>query len=190
MTTPEGADGSVRTGLRAALLLARGRPEGLDLVVADTPDAQMAVARHSFVAMALCLPMFLLIHVVASASLEAVALARDLCAFVLGWLGFAALSHVLAGQMGRGVLWPRFVALWNWCNLAQYLMLTVSLLPPLLGAPVFVGQTMWVVALGWALWLEWSAVRLGLGVTGVGAAMLVAADMAIGIGLTRLVGAG
>jgi hypothetical protein len=91
--------------------------------------------------------------------------------------------------MGRGVLWPRFIALWNWCNLVQYLLLAAALVPPLLGAPALVAQTVWVVAMGWALWLQWSATRLGLGLSGGRAALMVVVDMGLGLVVLRLVGA-
>ena len=49
------------TALHGALLLARGRPDGLLLILAP-PTAEMAVAARSFWAMALCLPAFLCLH--------------------------------------------------------------------------------------------------------------------------------
>lgn len=185
---------SAANGLRAALLLARGRVEGLDLVTADSTAEQFAMARHSFAAMALCVPAFVVVQLLAAAAAGAAptvaGLLRELAAFVLGWLGFALLSHRLASLLGRAVLWPRFITLWNWCNLIQYLMLLASLVPGLIGLPGWIGQTVWIVAIGWALWLEWSATRLGLGITGAQAAAVVAADMLLGIVLLLLTGAG
>ena len=49
------------TALHGAFLLARGRPDGLLLIVAP-PEAEMAVAARSFWAIALCLPAFLCLH--------------------------------------------------------------------------------------------------------------------------------
>ena len=63
------------------------------------------------------------------------------------------------------------------------------MVPPLLGAPEVLGQTVWLVALCWALWLEWSAVRLGLDLPGGKAALVVAADIALGLVVMRMVGA-
>ena len=181
-------------GLRAALLLARGRPEGAFLVSIEPPEAQLARARHSFLAMLFCVPIFLLIQSLGQdqgkASLgisgPGIATLRESAAFVLAWLGYAVLSHRLATAMDRAELWPLFVVLWNWCNLVQYLLMACALTPALFGAPPIIGQTGWVVAMGWSLWLQWSATRFGLGLPGGRAAMLVAADMALGMVVLRL----
>ena len=42
-------------------------------------------------------------------------------------------------------------------------------------------QTVWLVAVGWALWLEWFATRTSLAISGWPAAGLVALDLAIGL---------
>ena len=179
---------SVTRGLRAALLLARGRVDGLDLVAEGGPEEQRLRAWQSFVALLLCLPIFLGVQELARGS-QAGSLLRDIAGFVLSWLGYAVLSHALAGAMGRAVLWPRFVALWNWCNLVQYLLLGAALVPIVLGVPALVAQTVWLVAMGWALWLQWSATRLGLGLSGGRAALMVAVDMGLGLMVLRVVGA-
>ena len=180
------SEASVSVGLRAALLLARGRVDGADLVCEGGPEAQLAQARLSFMALLLCLPMFLAVQVMARET-AGLALLREFAGFLLGWLGYAVLSHRLAEEMGRAVLWPRFMALWNWCNLVQYLLLMAALVPQLLGAPAVVSQTAWVVAMGWAVWLQWSATRLGLGLSGGRAALMVVVDMALGVVVVRFV---
>lgn len=172
-------------GLRAALLLARGRPEGAFLISMEQPDEQAARARHSFLAMLFCVPIFLAVQDLGRASLG-IASVREFASFVLAWLGYAVLSHHLAAAMGRAEDWPRFVVLWNWCNLVQYLLLACAMAPTLLGAPAIVGQTAWVVAMGWSLWLQWAATRIGLGLSAGRAALLVVADMALGIAVLRL----
>jgi hypothetical protein len=174
-------------GLRAALLLARGRAEGVVLVAAASPDGQIARARRSFAALSLCLPVFLAVQTLGPARADDAVL-RALAGLVLSWLGYAVLSFHLATGMGRATLWPRFIALWNWCNLVQYLLLSVAALPPLLGVPVLAAQTAWLVALGWAVWLQWTATRLGLGLSGGRAGMMVAADMALGLLVLQLIG--
>ena len=78
-------------------------------------------------------------------------------------------------------MWPRFITLWNWCNVVQYLMLVAAALPGLLGLPDVVGQTAWLVALGWALWLEWFMTGLALAIPAPMAATLVILDVAIGL---------
>ena len=174
----------VATGFQAALLLARGRAEGLS-VLGSPPDT-MAVARRSFWALLFCLPAFVCLHLLdqratGGAVGSARSFAADLLGFVIGWLGFALVSYRVAGALGRRAMWPRFITLWNWCNVVQYLMLVAAALPGLLGWPEVVGQTAWLVALGWALWLEWFMTRLALGLPAPMAATLVILDVAIGL---------
>lgn len=176
-------------GLRAALLLARGRPEGAFLVSIEPPETRLARARHSFLAMLLCVPIFLVIQDLgqdlSKTSLGATTL-RESASFLLAWLGYAVLSHRLAAAMDRNEEWPLFLVLWNWCNLVQYLLMTCALAPSMFGMPPLVGQTAWVVAMGWSLWLQWSATCIGLGLPGGRAALMVLADMALGVTVLRL----
>lgn len=175
-------------GLRAALLLARGRADGAVLMVAERPDEQIVRARHSFLAMALCVPIYLAIHLFDGPDIGPIT-PRGLASLVLGWLGYAVLSHVQASSIGRAALWPRFLVLWNWCNLVQYLLLAVAMVPDLLGAPPVLVQTVWLAAMGWALWLQWSATRLALALPGAPAAVLVIADVLLGVAVMRLTAA-
>jgi hypothetical protein len=172
---------SVVSGMQAALLLARGRSDGLRFVEDD-----MAGAARSFWAAAICLPAFVCLRLLAwtGSAMPPHAghvLALDLVSFGVGWCGFAVLSHRLVGAMGLGERWPRFIALWNWCNVVQYLLLVVFSIPGLLGAPALLDQAAQLFGLGWALWLEWFAFRLTLGIGTVAAAGLVALDVAIGV---------
>ena len=178
-------------GLRAALLLARGRPEGAFLIMLEKPGEQAARARHSFLAMAFCVPIFLAIEEFGGPRLGIVVLREPATfelalSFGLSWLGYAVLSHLLAAKMERDEEWRCFLVLWNWCNLVQYLLAGCALVPGLLGAPPIVGQTVWMVAIGWSIWLQWSATRIGLGLSGGRAALMVAADIALGIVVQRL----
>jgi hypothetical protein len=178
--------------LHGAFLLARGRRDGLLLIVAPR-EAEMPVAARSFWAMAVCLPAFLFLHLLDWAEggvppEPAPALMLDLLGYVIGWVGFALLSHRWAGAIGRGMLWPRFIAVWNWCNVVQYLMLVVAGLASLLGLPDLLSQTVSLVAMGWALWLEWYATRLALAIPGGQAAALVVLDFAIGVFLLGITG--
>ena len=181
------------TGLQAALLLARGREDGIALLVSSD---ERALAVHSFWAIALCLPAFVCLHVLdwaisGTPSQPAAGFGRDLMGYFVGWLAFALLSQKLAARLGRERYWLRFLTLWNWCNVLQYLMLVVASLPSLLGAPDLVTQTVWLVAMGWALWLEWFAARIALDIPGLPAAGVVAVDLGIGLllsGITGVVG--
>ena len=177
---------SVSSGLHAALLLARGRAEGLHYVEDD-----MAGAARSFWAIAICLPAFICLRLLAWTGggvpqHAAHVLALDLMTYSIGWCGFAVLSYRLVGSMGLGARWPRFIAIWNWCNVVQYLLLVVFSIPGLLGAPPLLDEASQTFALGWALWLEWFAFRLALGIGIIPAAGLVALDVAIGVMLAAL----
>jgi hypothetical protein len=172
-------------GLQAAFRLARGRTDGVSLLAAAPGDA--AEARRSFWAAVFCLPGFVALHLVDQAQSggggigPARGFALDLLGFVIGWAGFALISRDIAGAFGRARLWPRFVTLWNWCNFIQYLVLVAAALPSLLGLPDWIDQTVWLIAVGWALWLEWFMTRTALEIPGPLAAGFVALDVALGL---------
>ena len=181
---------SFRAGLGAALVLARGRAEGIRLLEFDAAAA-MQVAAHSFWAAAVCLPAFAALRALDWAEggvpAEPVRGALlDLLGYAVGWAGFALLSRSVAALLGRAALWPRFVTVWNWCNVLQYLALLAATVPQALGLPDLIGETVWLVAMGWALWLEWFATRAALEVPGVQAAGLVVLDVALGVLLAAL----
>jgi hypothetical protein len=172
---------AVTSGLHGALLLARGRADGVGYVEDD-----MAGATRSFWALAICLPAFVCLRLLAwmeggMPPHAAHVFAMDLLSYGLSWCGFAVLSHRLVGAMGLAARWPRFIALWNWCNVVQYLLLVVFSIPGLLGAPALFDQAAQLFALGWALWLEWFAFRLTLGIGVISAIGLVSLDVAIGV---------
>jgi hypothetical protein len=174
------------SGIHAAWLLARGRAEAVRFVESD-----MAGAARSFWAAAVCLPAFICLRLIGwtQNGLPAHAahtVALDLLCYVIGWCGFAVLSYRLVGAMGLAERWPRFIALWNWCNVIQYLLTVVFSMPGLLGAPPLLDQLSQVFAIGWALWLEWFAFRLTLGIGMAGAVGLVLLDVAIGVLLAAL----
>ncbi len=152
-------------GIAGALLLGRGKPDGMDAF-----EPTMEDARASFLAAAICLPIFLLLRLGAGPAGivpdPARALTADLIAFVCSWAGFALASLPMAEAMGRRVLWPRFIAAWNWVNLVQYVVLAVLSVPGLLGLPGMVADTLSLLGLGYALWLQWFATRIGLGLSG------------------------
>ena len=183
----------VATGVQAALMLARGRPDGLTLLAASDDEPAQAVASRSFWAAALCLPAFVCLQLIDLAQEPrlpphaAHGFALQLLGYAIDWAGFALLTRWLAGVMGRGARWPTFIAAWNWCNVVQYLLLVVASLPPLLGLPDIVGETAWLVATGWALWLEWYATRLALDVGRLQAVGLVLLDEALGFALLAII---
>jgi hypothetical protein len=172
---------AVHSGLQGALLLARGRASGAALVESD----QRGAAR-SFWALPVCLPTIVCLRLMdwAGASLPkdaGHALGRDLLVFIAGWLLYAVVTYHLAFQLGRGQRWPHFIAAWNWCSVIENLLLVFGGIPGLLGAPHVVDQFSQLVTMGWALWLEWYAIRLTLSVGPLSAALLVLLDQALGL---------
>jgi hypothetical protein len=172
---------SIGSGMHAALLLARGRADGLRIA-----DHDLAGAARSFWAILVALPGFICLRLIdtAGAPLPAHDFALDLLSYVVGWLAFALLSRPIVHLLDRMDRWPRFIVLWNWCNVVQYLLLVLAAVPGLLGAPDLVREVISLVAIGWALWLEWFAIRLTLDTTVLPALGLVALDVAIGVVLT------
>jgi hypothetical protein len=183
---------SFRAGLGAALVLARGHADGIRLLDVGPAD-EMAVAGYSFWAAAFCLPAFAALRAlewmadgVPEAPVHGVTL--DLLGYAVGWAGFAVLSLYIARMLGRGRLWPRFVTVWNWCNVLQYLALVGATVPAALGLPDLIGEAVWLIAMGWALWLEWFATRAALEISGPMAAGLVILDVMLGAVMAALTG--
>jgi hypothetical protein len=176
---------SVGSGLHAAILLARGRPEALDYV-----EPGLDGARRSFWAAAVCLPLFAALRIVdwlnAGGPLHAFGI--DLLGYIVGWAGFALMSRPLADWMGCGERWPRFIAAWNWCNVAQYALLVAAAAPGWLDAPAWASEAAGLIALGWAVWLEWYAARLTLNVGALAAAAMTGADFLLGLVVASLTG--
>jgi len=184
---------AVNSGLHGAFLLARGQRQGAALVESD-----MGGAARSFWALPVSLPTVVCLRLMdwAGPGLPkdaAHVLSRDMLVFAAGWLLFAVVTWRLAGRVGRASRWPHFIAAWNWCNVIENLLLVFGGIPALLGAPHIVGQLAEVVTTGWALWLEWYAARLTLGIGPLSAAMLVIMDLTIGLvlsGLGQVLGGG
>jgi hypothetical protein len=172
---------TVTVGLSAALRLARGRADGVALVGDDT-----GTTAGSFWAIALCIPSVVCrvlmswigTGIPASAGHE---IARELIIFVLGWLIFVEATYWLARSLGLLPRWRRFIVVWNWCNVIEGVLVIAGGIPGLLGVPDTIDEAFQLITLGWALWLEWYATRLSLGVDGFAAFGLVVLDQAIGI---------
>jgi len=183
---------SFRAGLSAALVLARGHADGIRLLDVGAAD-EMAVAAYSFWAAAFCLPAFAALRVLdwaqSGGPVEPVhGVTMVLLGYAVDWAGFALLSRSIAGMLGRARLWPRFVTVWNWCQVLQYIAVVGATAPQAIGLPDLIGETLWLVAMGWALWLEWFATRVALDISGVRAAGLVILDVALGELLAAVTG--
>lgn len=177
---------TVTLGLYTALRLARGQADGVVLV----PDDRKTIV-HSFWSIALCLPSVIIRLLMSWADTGIPADAahlggREVIVFVVGWLVFVEVTHRLAPVIGRAERWGRFIVIWNWCNVVEGVLVIVGGIPGLLGAPAIVDQACELIAIGWALWLEWYATRLALGVGPLRAASLVLLDQWIGIMLASL----
>lgn len=173
---------TILAGLAGALLLARGRREGLALME-STPEG----AWRSFVAALLGLPLFLVPTLLgwSTAEVQPVrGLAAALIGYSIAWSGFALVSLPIATGWGRRHLWPRFIAAWNWTNVVQYV---VFLLLSLLGFVDGVAEMAGLVAIAYVLWLEWFVARNALGVDGLRAALLVGVDLLLGVFLVGLI---
>ena len=156
-------------------MLARGQKAGM-LRFDGTPTETM----RSFWAAAICYPMFVVLGLLTGHGGGTSAWLVEAVGFVIGWAGFALASQMMAGMAGRSAQWPKFIAAWNWANIAQYAALVVFSAPgALLPAPVV--QLLALVAVGYALWLEWFVTREGLAMPGPAAVMFVLLDVSIGL---------
>lgn len=173
-------------GLHAASLFAIGRADALNFLPADNPGAV-----RSFWSVAVCFPLFLCLRLMAwsqsgGPDFPAHALVLDSFSFVIGWVGYLLLSSPIARALGAQERWPRYVAGWNWANVAQYTLLLLASLPGLAGVPPWLDQAIQLAAFGWALWLEWFVARVALQVGPAAAAGLVALDLGLGLVLAGL----
>ncbi|HEY0185587.1 MAG TPA: hypothetical protein VGC09_22525 [Rhodopila sp.] len=172
---------TVTLGLHAALRLARGRADGVVMV----PGDRKTIIR-SFWAIVLCLPSVVarLLMSWADTGLPSDAahlVAREIIVFILGWLVFVEVSHRLAPLIGRADRWGRFIAVWNWCNVIEGVLVIIGGIPGTFGAPPVIDEACELITIGWALWLEWYATRLAFGVGSMAAVGFVLLDQSIGI---------
>lgn len=172
---------SVTSGLQSALLLARGRADGIALVQTDRDTAI-----RSFWAIPLCLPAVVCMKLIdwVEGGMPAnppLALGRHLMMFGVGWLMFVVLSHHMAGRIGRLADWPRFIAIWSYCSVIENTLIAIGGMPGAVGAPAIVDQACQLITIGWAFWLEWYSIGLSLRVGALTATIFLAVDIAIGV---------
>ncbi|MDW8445154.1 MAG: hypothetical protein RML45_13515 [Acetobacteraceae bacterium] len=109
----------VAAGLACAVLMARGRAEGLRLL-----DGSPATAWRSFLAMLVASPLYLALKVVSAPPLPRGVdplrlVAAEAIGYVLGWFATALVMLAVARVLDREGRWPLFVAAWNWSNVVQ-----------------------------------------------------------------------
>jgi hypothetical protein len=178
--------GTVASGIQGALLLARGRPEGVQLV-----DTDRTAAIRSFWAIPLCLPAVVCLKLLdwLATGIPArapLALGRYLLLFLVGWLLFVWVSHHMATVLNKQAQWPRFIAVWSYCAIIENALVAIGGLPGALGAPSLVDQACELVTVGWAFWLEWYAIRLTLQVGPLTAVIFLAVDFGMGMFLIAI----
>jgi hypothetical protein len=177
---------SVSAGIYGALLLARGRPDGIELVETDE-----TAAVRSFWAIPLCLPAVVCLKLLdwVATGIPAnvpLALGRYLLLFLVGWLLFVWISHHIAGVLNKQQLWPRFIAVWSYCSVIENTLVAIGGLPGALGAPAILAQVAELVTFGWALWIEWFGIRLSLQVGPLTAVVVLAVDIGVGVVMALL----
>ncbi len=179
----------IEAGLRSALLLARGRTDGLLLI-----EGSSAGVGRSFWAAAICLPAFLALRFLAWSENGGPdlgllrGLVTELIGYACAWVGFALLSLPLAEVAGRRMEWPRFIAAWNWTNVVQYLVILALTVPAELGLPPLLAHGLGLAGIGYALWLEWFVARSALRILGGMATAFVVLDLALGLTIGGVVG--
>ena len=163
--------------LAGAFMLARGRAAGLAAF-----DNTLPVAAYSFRAAAICLPIFLFFKDSSAPPADVVlSLFVDFLLFAASWAGFALASLHLAKALGVADAWPRFIAAWNWSAVVQYLALAALSLPGLLLDNGSLLDFAGLLALFYALWLEWFVARNALRLSAFGAAGFVALDLGLAV---------
>ncbi len=177
---------SLSVSLHGALMLARGHARGILLMEIDPKG----VAR-SFWAIPMALPSVLYMATLdwpngVAPPHALLLLARHGLVFLVAWLAFAAFTHRLAPRVHRAHLWAPMIVAWNWCSVPENMLLVLGTIPGTLGAPHIVDQVAQVATFGWALWIEWFAIRLAFGAGPLLATWLVLVDQSIGVLVTLL----
>jgi hypothetical protein len=92
----------------------------------------------------------------------------------------------LAAKVQRQAQWPRFIAVWAYCSIIENTLVAIGALPGALGAPAILDEACQLFTMGWALWLEWYAIRLSLQVGPLTGVLLLLVDFVMGATLTAV----
>jgi hypothetical protein len=150
-------------------------------------DGSTIETTRSFWAAAICWPMFFALGLITGVNEGLGEWLVEPVGFVVGWVAFALASQMMAKLAGREAAWPRFIAAWNWSNIPQYAALVLLSAPGMM-LPASFAQALALVAVGYALWLEWFVTKHALGIPGASAVMFVLLDVAIGLFVQGIVG--
>jgi len=174
--------------LTGALRLARGDPRGLACF-----DPSIDGFWHSFRAMLLCYPLYLILlsfpvqlgppEPIDEFRLFAVESIR----FVVAWVAFPLLVLPLVDWLGRGNRFLGFITVYNWCQVPQTVLFAIV---ALVGATGLLSTDAilicdLVVGLG-ALVYGWYITRVALALGGGRAALVILADVALATLLTHV----
>lgn len=159
-----------RRVLRGIFLLARGRTEGFDEFGNEASDVVGSLVPLAALAAAAGVMSLLAGH-------GADAL-TDTAMLAVAMLAPSVVSHALANAAGRGALWPRFIATFNWCQwvlpvVGLMILLAVSVLATLGMPQMTAAQIALFSLLGYALWLQWFLARNALSLQAGPAALMV-----------------
>ncbi len=172
-------------GLACAMLMARGRAEGLRLL-----DGSAATAWRSFLALLIAAPLYLALKLVSTPPLprgiDPIRLVTaEAIGYVVSWFATALIMLAVARVLDREPRWPLFVAAWNWSNVVQLaVFFAAAVVATVLPAALAGGVTF--AALGYVLWLQWFVAREAFAIPGLRAVGVVGVDLVLGLFLSGL----
>ncbi len=173
----------ISQGILSVSRILRGIPDSAQPVPADHD-----VAWRSFVAVLVCLPLAFVLGGLQWNYFDPegkiglpVYFSIVVVGHVLAWFGYALLSLQLAIAMGAQKYWLRYIVLWNWLNLFQFLVLLAGGLPEQMGLPVQVETLLDVAMVVAVLFMSWRIAAEGLGIPGVRAAAFIGLEMIVSL---------
>src|SRR5690606_7445527 len=134
---------------------------------------------RSFTAALIAFPVYLLLVVTrpdpeTGIAAEA-ALLVETIAYVIDWFAFPVVMLHVAAALDRTERYLGYIVAVNWCNLVQVALFGTILVLRLAG--ILTGglsEFLWLVALLWVLSYQWYVARVGLEISGLAAAGIVA----------------
>jgi hypothetical protein len=174
--------------LTGALLLARGDPRGLACF-----DPSVEGFWHSFRAMLLCYPLYLIllsfpVQLGPPEPIDEVRLfAAESIHFVVAWVAFPLVVLPLVDWLGRGSRFLGFITAYNWCQVPQTALFAVVALAGGTGLLSTDAILVCDLVVGLAgLVYGWYIARVALALGGGRAALVILADVALAAVLTHV----